>query len=108
MQYVINEETKEILKGSNLGRNYRKPPYRPATQQEIDDCDIKELRDSKIEICKTYLTSKDWLAIRSIDVPGSYPQSVKDARTAARLAINDIEKLTTPEEVEGYDISKFE
>ena len=69
---------------------------------------LEQLRASKISTCKSYLTSKDWYAIRGIDIPNSYPQSIKDSRTSARMATNDLEKLTTLEEVQNYDISKFE
>ena len=92
------DNTKTMCVVNGVYQGYIKP----------DNIKLRELRSCKIAICRAYLESKDWLAIRSIDVPGSYPQSVKDARTAARLAINDIEKLTTLEEVEGYDISKFQ
>lgn len=109
MKYIINTETNIItLDEGNLGANFRKPPHRPATQEEVDNYDLKKLKASKISTCKAYLTSKDWYAIRGIDIPNSYPQSIKDARTAARMAINDLEKLNTLEEVQNYDISKFE
>ena len=80
--------------------------YQEYTASESEK--LEQLKTSKISTCKAYLTSKDWYVIRGIDIPNSYPQSIKDARTAARMAINDLEDLTTLEQVQNYDISELE
>ena len=108
MQYYINTQTNKITKGDNLGASFRKPPYREATQEEINSYELGELKASKISTCKAYLASKDWLAAREVTEPNSFPQAVKDLVIEARTAINDLEDLTTLEQVEAYDITKFE
>ena len=74
------------------------------TTEEI----FKEAQLSKISICKSYLDRTDWKPIREIDLAGSYQDSDKLNRNLARTAINDLEDLTTLEQVEAYDITKFE
>lgn len=69
---------------------------------------LEQLKNSKISTCKSYLDRTDWKPIREIDVPDSYQEADKQLRILARIAINDLEELTTLEEIQNYDISKFE
>ena len=108
MKYTINTQTNKIVKGDNLGASFRKPPYREATQEEINSYELGELKASKISTCKAYLNKTDWKPIRELDMTGSYQDYDKLNRNLARTAINDLEDLTTLEQVEAYDITKFE
>lgn len=108
MKYILNTQTNKISKAENFGAAFRKAPYRPCTQEEIDSCEMQELRNSKISTCKSYLQSTDWMACRQIKRGVAIPQEIIDKENLCAQAINDLEDLTTLEEIQNYDISKFE
>lgn len=68
---------------------------------------LEELKDKKIGLCCTYLLNTDWYCLRFADRGIQYPQEIKDKREQARNFTNDIEALTTKEEVESYNIDSI-
>jgi hypothetical protein len=82
-------------------------PYdepQPSQEELTEWVALDEAKNRKINILKEYLTSTDWYCLRFADRGIEYPDEVKNKREQARNFINDIEALTTKEEVEAYNI----
>lgn len=108
--YIKNINTNEIItleadSYESLSKNFRTTPYELASEAEINNEVLKEAKALRINSRHQYLSSTDWYIAREADEPNSYPQAIKDKRLQARTEINEIQALTTLEEVEAYNIN---
>lgn len=104
--YIKNTDTSEIItleaeSYESLSRNFRTAPWELV--KDSPSYELKEVKETKISQCKSYLNSTDWYIIRLADSGDVMPDEVKTKRTQARDNINLIESCTTLEEINNIN-----